>query len=104
MDLGLAGRVAVVTGASKGIGRAIAAELVAEGARVAVASRSAERIEATADEIGAAAWFAHDTGDVDGAAALVAGVGEALGPVDVLVANSGGPPPGADPLGFTRAD
>jgi 3-oxoacyl-[acyl-carrier protein] reductase len=93
----------LVTGASKGIGRAIAAELVAEGARVAVASRSAERIEATAAAIGATG-FAHDTADVDGAPGLVARVEEALGPVDVLVTNSGGPPPGPDPLGFSRDD
>ena len=53
MDLGLSGRVALVTGASQGIGRAIAAELAAEGARVAVSSRSRERIEATA---GARQW------------------------------------------------
>jgi 3-oxoacyl-[acyl-carrier protein] reductase len=101
MDLGLAGRVALVTGASKGIGRAIAAELAAEGARVAVASRSEERIRATASEIGASG-FAHDTADVDGAAGLVARVEKSLGPVDVLVTNSGGPPPGPDPLGFSR--
>src|SRR3954451_9133950 len=99
MDLGLAGRVALVTGASKGIGRAIAAELVAEGARVAVASRSTDRIEATAGDIGAAAWFAHDTASVEGAAGLSGSGPEALGPVDVLVTNSGGPPPGTDPLG-----
>src|SRR3954451_7716531 len=101
MDLGFSGRVALVTGASKGIGRAIAAELVAEGARVAVASRSEERIGGTAAEI-CATGFAHDTGDVDGAAGLVARVERELGPIDVLVTNSGGPPPGPDPLGFTR--
>jgi 3-oxoacyl-[acyl-carrier protein] reductase len=101
MDLGLDGRVALVTGASQGIGRAIAAELVAEGARVAVSSRSRERIEATAGELGATA-FVYDSGDVDGAPALVAAVAEALGPVEVLVCNTGGPPPGPDALGFTR--
>src|SRR4051795_5331807 len=103
MDLGLTGRVALVTGASKGIGRAIAAELVAEGARVAVASRSEERSRATAAEIGAVG-FAHDTADVDGAPGLVARVADELGPIDVLVTNSGGPPPGPDPLAFSRAE
>ncbi len=100
MDLGLNGRVALVTGASKGIGRAIAAELVAEGARVAISSSSRERIEATAAEIGATAHV-HDTSDLDHAAVLVAEVTEALGPIDVLVCNTGGPPGGADALGFT---
>ena len=73
MDLGLDGKVALVTGASKGIGRGIAAELVAEGARVAISSHSRERVEATAAEIGATA-FVHDTADLDHAAALVAEV------------------------------
>jgi 3-oxoacyl-[acyl-carrier protein] reductase len=101
MDLGLEGRVALVTGASKGLGRATAAALVAEGARVAISSRSAERIEAAAAEIGASS-FVHDSADLDAAAGLVASVESALGPIDALVANTGGPPPGLDPLGFTR--
>src|SRR4051812_9356156 len=101
MDLGLNGRVALVTGASQGIGRAIAAELAAEGARVAVSSRSRERIEAAAAELGATA-FVHDSADVGGAAGLVEAVASALGPVEVLVTNTGGPPMGADPLSFTR--
>ena len=87
MDLGLAGKVALVTGASKGIGRGIARALAAEGARVAISSRSRERIEAAAADVGARAYV-HDMGDPDAA-------GE-------LVANTGGPPGGADPLSFPR--
>jgi 3-oxoacyl-[acyl-carrier protein] reductase len=101
MDLGLDGKVALVTGASKGIGRAIATELVAEGARVAISSHSRERVEAAATEIGATAYV-HDAADLDHAPALVAEVTEALGPIDVLVCNTGGPPGGPDALGFTR--
>jgi 3-oxoacyl-[acyl-carrier protein] reductase len=101
MDLGLEGRVALVTGASKGLGRAIAAALVAEGARVAISSRSRERIEAAAAEIGALG-LVHDSSDLDGVPALVESVEGELGPIDVLVANTGGPPAGADPLGFSR--
>jgi 3-oxoacyl-[acyl-carrier protein] reductase len=101
MDLGLEGKVALVTGASKGLGRAIAAELVSEGARVAVSSSSRERIEAAAASMGAVA-FVHDTTDLDDAPRLVADVESQLGPIDVLVCNTGGPPGGADALAFTR--
>ena len=83
MDLGLSGKVALVTGASKGIGRGIAAELVAEGARVAISSHSRERVEATGAEIGATAYV-HDTSDLDHAATLVTEVEQGLGPIDVL--------------------
>lgn len=100
MDLGIAGRVALVTGGSRGIGRAIAAELAAEGARVAIASRSPAE---TAEELGVLG-LAHDAADVEGAESLVAEVSERLGPVDILVTNTGGPPPGPDPLGFPRSD
>jgi 3-oxoacyl-[acyl-carrier protein] reductase len=101
MDLGLQGRVALVTGASKGIGRAIAAALAAEGASVAVASRSQERIEAAAREIGARP-YAFDSADLDAIPALLEAIESDLGPIDIYVANTGGPPPGVDPLGFTR--
>jgi 3-oxoacyl-[acyl-carrier protein] reductase len=91
----------LVTGASSGIGRAIAAGLAAEGARVAVASRSRERIEAAAREIGATA-FVHDSFDLDAVPRLIHEVTETLGPIDVLVVNTGGPPAGPDPLAFPR--
>jgi 3-oxoacyl-[acyl-carrier protein] reductase len=95
MDLGLQGRVALVMGASRGIGQAIAAALAREGAQVALASRSQERIEAAAKEIGGGALsFVADAADLDRLAELPAEVESALGPVEILVANSGGPPLG----------
>jgi 3-oxoacyl-[acyl-carrier protein] reductase len=101
MDLGLRDRVALVTGASKGIGRGIASGLVQEGARVAIASRSAERIAATASEIGARGYV-FDAKDIDAVPGLLDQVEADLGPIDIYVANTGGPPGGDDPLAFTR--
>jgi 3-oxoacyl-[acyl-carrier protein] reductase len=93
VNLGLEGRVALVMGASRGIGRAIAATLVQEGARVAIASRSAEKLGEAAAEIGGAVTpFVADTTDLDRIAGLPAEVEEKLGPIDILVANTGGPP------------
>ena len=100
MDLGLENRVALVTGGSRGIGLGIARELAAEGARVAISSRTRETVEAAAAEIGATP-FVHDTLDLDAAPALVDRVEQELGPVEVLVNNTGGPP-GGEPLEFTR--
>lgn len=101
MDLGLGGRVALVNGASKGLGRGIAAQLAAEGATVAISSRSRERIDAAAAEIGARG-FVHDSADVAGIPALLAEVEALLGPISILVTNTGGPPAGADALGFSE--
>ena len=93
MDLGIEGRVALVMGASQGLGRGIAATLAREGAVVAIVSRSLERLEAASAEIGAGATpFVADTSDPERLAALPGEVAAALGPVDILVANTGGPP------------
>ncbi len=102
MDLGIEGKVALVTGASRGIGRAIAAELAREGVRVAISSRTPAAIEATAREIGARP-FVFDSGDVEEAGALVAAVGDVLGTIEILVVNTGGPPGDPNALTFTEA-
>jgi 3-oxoacyl-[acyl-carrier protein] reductase len=95
MDLGIVGRVALVMGASKGLGRGVAESLAREGVKVAIASRSREALDATAEEIeGHVAAFVADAGDLDGLRQLVANVEGELGPIDILVANTGGPPKG----------
>ena len=94
MDLGIANRHALVAGASRGLGRAIAAELAAEGAKVIAVARSLERLEqlvaATPAGRGTIAARACDLSD----AAAIDGLGKLLQEVDILVLNTGGPPPG----------
>jgi len=93
VNLGLENRVALVMGASRGIGRAIAAALASEGAKVAIVSRSAEKLEEAREEIGAAATpFVADASDLDRIEALPSEVEAALGPIEILVLNTGGPP------------
>jgi 3-oxoacyl-[acyl-carrier protein] reductase len=101
MDLGIDGKVALVTGGSKGIGLGIATALAAEGVRVAVASRTQESVDAAAREVGGEG-FVYDSGDLDAIPGLLDDVESRLGPIDIYVANTGGPPPNPDPLGFTR--
>jgi 3-oxoacyl-[acyl-carrier protein] reductase len=108
VDLGLEGRVALVMGASKGIGRGVALALSREGARVALASRSRERIDAAAQDVGAqtggeAKGFVADASDSASLGGLVTAVEQELGSVDVLVTNTGGPPLG-EPLALDRSD
>jgi 3-oxoacyl-[acyl-carrier protein] reductase len=95
LDLDLAGRAFVVVGASRGIGRAIAHELVRERASVLLVSRDPVRLDALAAELGErASTLAADMGAPDTAERVRAAVGDSLGRLDGVVVNSGGPPPG----------
>lgn len=96
MDLGISGRTALVLGASKGIGRGIATRLAEEGVRVAASSRSQKTLDELVVELGAdrVTAFAADTDDLGRMAELPAEVERELGPVDILVLNTGGPPRG----------
>lgn len=95
MDLGISQKTALVMGASRGIGQAIAASLAREGARVAMVSRSRERLEAAAAEMEVeTSVFEADASDLDRLAALPGEVAGTLGPIEILVTNTGGPPLG----------
>jgi 3-oxoacyl-[acyl-carrier protein] reductase len=95
MDLGLTGRRAAVAAGTSGLGMATAAALAAEGAHVVICGRDAARLEAAVDRIGhGCAGIVADVSDPDGAAGFVAEAVDALGAVDILVTNAGGPPPG----------
>jgi 2-deoxy-D-gluconate 3-dehydrogenase len=83
-------KTALVTGASRGIGAAIAAAFVRAGAKVAVNSRGAEQLRKTADEVGAAVVLPGDVTDEQAAQEVVAGAIEGLGQLDVIVNNVGG--------------
>jgi len=94
MDLGLAGRRALVLGSSSGLGRAVAASLVAEGATVAVVSRDADRADTTATAIGATAALGLDLTEPGAGIRVVDDAVAELGGLDVVVINTGGGPPG----------
>lgn len=95
MDLGLSGKRVAVAAASTGLGFASAAALCAEGATVAICSRSRDRVEAAAQRLGESAIpLVADVGSEGGARGFVRQAVEQLGGLDVLVANAGGPPPG----------
>ncbi|HEX7444627.1 MAG TPA: SDR family oxidoreductase [Acidimicrobiales bacterium] len=112
MDVRIEGKVALVTGASRGIGRAIAEELAASGASVMLSSRKQPDLEAAAAEIRAATGarvevFAANAGDPDQAEACVAAAVERLGGIDILVNNAAtnpyfGPTMEIDPERFDK--
>ncbi len=107
MDLELRDKVAVVTGASRGIGRAIALGLAAEGCAVAIGARGESELRGVADEIeragGRALPIAGDLTSTEGIARLVDGAAERFGGVDILVNNLGGSAPANKPFMDTTA-
>jgi 3-oxoacyl-[acyl-carrier protein] reductase len=98
MDLGLQGKVAIVAGASRGLGRAIAEGLAAEGARIVMCARSAEGIGAAAASLATsgceALGVAADVGRAEDTERVVKQALDRWGRVDILVTNAGGPPSG----------
>jgi 3-oxoacyl-[acyl-carrier protein] reductase len=100
MDLGLTNCRAFVAGASKGLGKACASALAGEGARVFICSRNADEAARAAAEIGAAGSAAADVSRPADVERVVAAAITALGGLDILVTNAGGPPAGA----FEKAD
>ena len=91
MDLGLSGKNAVITGSTRGIGRAIAKLLAAEGASIAICSRNQEEVDSAVSELGAGGaqvtGAAVDVADKDSYQAWIASAGEALGGIDIFVPN-----------------
>ncbi|MBF8184500.1 SDR family oxidoreductase [Nonomuraea sp. K274] len=94
MDLGIRGRVALVCASTAGLGEATARALAAEGARVVISGRRGGVAKAIAAELPEAVGVEVDLTAPDGPRNLVAATREAFGPVDILVTNSPGPPPG----------
>jgi 3-oxoacyl-[acyl-carrier protein] reductase len=100
VDLGLKGKVALVAASSKGLGRAVAEELAAEGANLVMCARGKETLERTARAIrettaAKVVTVAADVSDASDAARVVKAAFDEFGRVDILVTNSGGPPSGS---------
>jgi 3-oxoacyl-[acyl-carrier protein] reductase len=93
MDLGIAGRTAVVCASTSGLGEAVARALAAEGAHVVVSGRRGERARQIAGELPGAVGVEVDLTDPDGAQRLLAAARDAFGEVDILVLNGPGPAP-----------
>jgi 3-oxoacyl-[acyl-carrier protein] reductase len=95
MDLGIAGRRAAVAAASQGLGFGVAQALAAEGVKVAICGRSRDKVDAAVAKLGAdAVGLVADMSSPAGATGFIDGARDALGGVDILVANAGGPPAG----------
>ncbi len=98
MDLGIEGKTALVTAASRGLGRATAEALVAEGVRVMITARDADVLEQTRSDLAGGGAeveaMAEDVTDPAAPARLVEATRAAFGSVDIVIANAGGPPPG----------
>src|SRR6202795_3990585 len=92
MDLGLKGCRAVIAGASKGLGKACAKALADEGARVFICSRNTDELKRAAAEIGATGFSAADVSRPEEVKRIVAEAVAALGGLDCLITNAGGPP------------
>ena len=95
MDLGLDGARALIGGGSSGLGLAVGTVLSGEGARVALAARPADRLDAAAAAVEGSVAVGVDLESVDGPASAVQRAVETLGGLDAVLVNSGGPPPGA---------
>jgi 3-oxoacyl-[acyl-carrier protein] reductase len=94
VDLGLTGTRALVTAASKGLGRACASALAGEGAHVFIVSRNEDELARVERQISGRGHLALDLADADSPSRAVEAAVETLGGLDILVCNAGGPPPG----------
>ena len=99
LDLGLDGKIAIITGGSDGLGRATAYRMASEGAKVVICGRRAEHLEQNAAALrnetgGAVLGVRADVCNVDDCTNLIVETVKAFGGVDILVNNAGGPPPG----------